>query len=552
MSQVFCKCCNREITNPDLKYVYYQEDYPSIDIGPYCENCWIKIRVCTECQHPFEVDNGIKYYGRGKYVCTSCAEHLEICDHCGVIGSIVLTHEGKKYCSSCKSTLFFDCPSCGDIHTIAHVKRPFRDNLTSARFPEQFKRFGKDLCEKCFTKITFGVKPKPVNTCNHCGSFYDTDSWGHKVWCKTCYENFNVCSLCGDRHPKVDRVYARGPKGGRSTMMLCLHCKDKKIFKCDTCSLYSTRIHTKKILGNVTRICSSCDSVKIKKSFCTVCLKYSEVNSKGICELCSSNYGDDRKCGICGSLRDTRGACRTCEPYVSNYTLKPPIHFLYTQRDIDKEETLFFGFENEESFSGSSKAERGLRSLYEKFSTEILTAKSDSSIDGPGFEVVTQPMTLRYFKSFDVESLFPDGIRASKSCGLHVHINRSFIKSELHLFKIMKFIYTNESFIDRIAGRTYSSYNGKISEKISKAVKEKKGLGRHQRVNITNETTIEFRMFQGCTDEYTLRYRIEFIHAMCHWSTTASIKETQTTDSFEKYVMSHKKLYPNLVQFLSN
>lgn len=48
-----CKLCKVEITDPDFHLVLYQKEFPEILIGPYCEPCYGRIKVCSKCNKAF-------------------------------------------------------------------------------------------------------------------------------------------------------------------------------------------------------------------------------------------------------------------------------------------------------------------------------------------------------------------------------------------------------------------------------------------------------------------------------------------------------------------
>ena len=78
---VTCKLCLKAITDPDFKVILCQEEYPDIEIGPYCEACMSKIKICSGCQHPV-VSNETFSAGQGDYFCSTCWDNLVKCDIC--------------------------------------------------------------------------------------------------------------------------------------------------------------------------------------------------------------------------------------------------------------------------------------------------------------------------------------------------------------------------------------------------------------------------------------------------------------------------------------
>jgi len=160
--------------------------------------------------------------------------------------------------------------------------------------------------------------------------------------------------------------------------------------------------------------------------------------------------------------KDESGNCRQCGPYkyrLYNYTLKPHPQFHYTELDQKNNEFIFFGIENEISFDTSTQQHNALKKMYKEFDPRYVVCKSDASIHGHGFEMVTQPMTLDFFTNLDITKMFSRTQRSNNSCGMHIHVGRNAFKSDLHLYKVTNFIHENTIFIDEIAGRSFNNYN---------------------------------------------------------------------------------------------
>ncbi len=549
MSDVICKVCSASITEPELKFVWYQEEYPHIDIGPYCLHCWGKIRVCSFCQEPHVVNETITYIGRGKYACASCKDNLKVCDNCNEETSVLIEHDGTKYCEKCFNEKFFKCDSCGVVERADYnVFKKGSGTLDRKRYPSIYKKF-KCICPNCFQRRSAGVAPKPVSVCKNCGEFYTiSDETKSDSYCNHCYSSFSTCEDCGKRDPDVTTKDMNTGK----YRVLCTTCFNK-YKKCDSCGVREKDCTSKKKLGNVSFVCKNCSVKTSGFSFCKVCLKFSEINERGVCRTCDAHYASNT-CPSCGAVQDHEAHCRKCgSKRIYNYSLKPKNHFLYTKEDEMSNEPLFFGFENEVSFPTCESVRAGLDTLYNVFDPSVLVAKSDASISPQGFEIVSQPMTLSFFKTLDVNSMLPNGIQKHSSCGLHIHVSRNFFSSEAHLFKVMDFIYANETFVDKIAGRSYNNYNARLGEKVVREVKKDIGkTNRHSRVNISGKHTVEFRMFAGCITEFSLRYRVEFIHALCYWAKDLSLTSSKDTKSFVSYVEKNSKLYPNLFTFVTS
>ena len=72
------------------------------------------------------------------------------------------------------------------------------------------------------------------------------------------------------------------------------------------------------------------------------------------------------------------------------------------------------------------------------FELGLFELKSDSSIDNYGVEIVTQPMTLKYFVDNILQGGTLDGFfdalsrygNSNESCGMHIHVSRSGLTSD--------------------------------------------------------------------------------------------------------------------------
>lgn len=157
-------------------------------------------------------------------------------------------------------------------------------------------------------------------------------------------------------------------------------------------------------------------------------------------------------------------------------TVVPEAHlFQKGQTDLykgrDKATTPFLGWELEAC--GESENARKFKEMM----TFDLICKSDSSIQPAGFEIVSVPATLDFWKESNLSQTLdtlrsaPHNMRSFKhsSCGFHVHVSRAAL-SVLDLNKIERFVHNpaNNEFMVAIAGRgpnTYQNYYPDMFEK---------------------------------------------------------------------------------------
>ena len=537
-----CSICEARITNPDFQYVWYQEGFEHIDIGPYCPDCFVKIKVCSGCQHPFLKDD-VRHFGRGRHYCSGCAEDLDACFGCGNEESIHKVVDGKKYCAQCFSKNFIHCDCCEEVHpkrnnTFSELERATRKGL--------FKKY-PNICRGCYSKVKSRFKKYSVRECKHCRSIYAKGSKGSDKYCDSCYSAFKRCTVCHEKKPSVQ------PRAmsGSSESNICDSCLKTNFKKCSSCKRYASEFDKVRGVKEDHVVCTSC--TESGKGECKYCLKFTDLNPEGYCRKCHSTYSGN-KC-FCGVTKDPNGRCRVCDnTQIYNYSERPQLVFHNTEKDAKNRERVYFGFENEMTFSSSSKSEEHLKHLYKSYGPEVLMAKSDSSISGPGYEVVSQPMTLRVFHKMDLVPLFAGRNKEHSSCGLHVHVDRGAFDGSLHILKISKMIQEQDTFTNKIAGRSAGSYNRNFDQKLTKVAKGDKegraGEERGCRINLTRKDTIEFRLFLGADTEYKLRYRIEFLHALIEWTRNIGVSQV-TPNNFMKYLKGYPKKYPNLSRFLN-
>lgn len=142
---------------------------------------------------------------------------------------------------------------------------------------------------------------------------------------------------------------------------------------------------------------------------------------------------------------------------------------LYSKRD--KDEVPFLGFELEACCNKSTVGEERTAQAMKEFLPWLVMCKADSSISPRGFETVSIPATLDFWKESSLSSALdamrsqPYNMRSFEhgSCGVHIHVSRSAL-SVLDLQKMERFMHNpaNRKFLTSIAGRgsnTYQKYN---------------------------------------------------------------------------------------------
>lgn len=143
-----------------------------------------------------------------------------------------------------------------------------------------------------------------------------------------------------------------------------------------------------------------------------------------------------------------------------------------------------------------------------------------------GFEIITNPMGLD--GHYELWSALQDrdltrGMRShdTSTCGLHVHVSRKNMHT-MQLNKMNVFLNhpDNQELIKAVARRYDVNYARIAQKKLSNA--HKYDYERRDALNITNDRTVEFRIFKGTLVHDTLLSAIEFANAVVNFTMPAS------------------------------
>lgn len=315
-------------------------------------------------------------------------------------------------------------------------------------------------------------------------------------------EAMEICSHCGQETPRENLTEFDG-------RLLCSTCLDEETSLCDECG---QRIWNDDNEGSGDLIlCSGC--YENHYSNCSRCGGLIR-NSRA----CYFDDGDDPYCESCFNLLDNRA--------IHEYNYKPELVFLGTG-------PRYFGVELEIDEGG--ERERNAEKLLDigNRNIEQIHCKHDGSLED-GVEVVTQPMSLDYHLNCMpwaeiMQEAVKMGYRSHQAgtCGLHVHVSREAFGDssesqdvaiarvlyfvEKHWNEMLKFSRRTQRQLDRWAARYgYKDHPGEMMEHV------KKGYGnRYTCVNLTNETTIEFRIFRGTLKYNTLIATLQMVNRIC-------------------------------------
>lgn len=182
---------------------------------------------------------------------------------------------------------------------------------------------------------------------------------------------------------------------------------------------------------------------------------------------------------------------------------------------------LLMGIELEQVYASRTRTEfrntvkHSLSSLPENYAIY----KQDGSVHN-GAELVTVPCDYKTHLN-----VFKDHYKVMKKhlgvfgngTGMHVHINRSAL-TQLEQGKLLYFCnaHENRDFIMAIAGRLNTEYANFQEVKIT-SIRHARLRNKYVVLNMSKETTLEFRMFAGPKTYQQFAYRLEFVASVCEY-----------------------------------
>jgi len=201
----------------------------------------------------------------------------------------------------------------------------------------------------------------------------------------------------------------------------------------------------------------------------------------------------------------------------------------------------------------------------------IFYIKHDCSVfnksDSYGVEFNTQPFNWNWFLKnkmyfYTLGKLLEEyNCICNRTCGFHVHINKTFFKDKAHLYRFLYMFYREPNRIRKISKREsrkiLSSYatpwiNSRTEVKkidiksIENLFGEGGGLGRIKdiAVNTFHKKTIEVRIFQSTINPLLFTSYLEYCMALAIY--TENKKHKLTINSYIRYIAKNKNKYPSL------
>jgi len=293
-----------------------------------------------------------------------------------------------------------------------------------------------------------------------------------------------------------------------------------------------------------------------------------------ICENCADYYTYCYDCERIVHIDDAIAVdgcwyCEDCAPEeeeddgLLSYYYKPtPVFFPYHDNSF-----LYLGVELE--------IDHGYRSEFlERAERKELYFKVDGSLSSDGVEIVSHPATLSYHREnlgwrdvLEIARQCDFKSHDAGNCGLHIHINRSFLRGKngkkTEELNITKLLFIHERFFTKIlklSRRTQSqldrwakSYFGEDEEitagKVN-GIAKNPNLGRYYMINLENTNTIEFRFFRGTLNLVSFFAALEWVDFICRFVLDTSIAKIVRMKWGDLVQHIDENRYPNLKKYL--
>ena len=206
--------------------------------------------------------------------------------------------------------------------------------------------------------------------------------------------------------------------------------------------------------------------------------------------------------------------------YEWDYDVANELGFKYLPNQ-DKKTTITYGIELE--VERRRNAYDSISELVHDEVYDFARLKSDGSLSN-GFEIVTTPCSYEYQKEKWSKFLKSDLIKQLRgwktdTAGLHIHIGKKQLKPS-EIGKLLIFINSEENtqLIDDIAGRTSHQWAKKYPKKITDSLYRTSRDDRYEAVNMSNEHTVELRIFKSNLSHNGFMRVLEFADALVHFA----------------------------------
>ena len=369
--------------------------------------------------------------------------------------------------------------------------------------------------------------------CRHCGECYDPAESGVEGVCPTCEaQRYTVCPECRQTRGNHEFVTL---EGGRA---ICRTCANVIACRCDACGRWHLIDEVRHMTDNHgNRICEGC------------------WGGWSRCERCSGWFRntDMHNGPVNGRELCCRCAAEVNRTGVQSYHFKPrPV---FHRADDEPSDGLLLGVELEmDRGDGATAAAR----IMQEFGTDWLYFKHDSSLNN-GVELVTHPISPSVMMSGEVRDMWDriveialeEGLRShdTRTCGLHVHVNRDYFGkpgkrqeiAELKLATVADRFFEPLTIFSRRRGEQLRQWAKRPMlpvtddgwQQRASSCRSLSCTDRYRAVNVTNEATIEFRLFRGTLRAKTLMATFQFVSGLCAVAKSATVGKIDSMTWYE-------------------
>lgn len=394
-------------------------------------------------------------------------------------------------------------------------------------------------------------------------------SFEDESYCNECYdENIRVCESCDEHTHQEQTIYVES-----THEIICDPCSETHYHQCNDCDsiepLSGDRLVTiSQECGADYLICTTCyeDHDYMHCEACNDIHYYDEMYSQNDSYYCHSCYDEIR-----GRIHSY-----SYEPTPNFHHIKNGSPCFTTNKPLSKN-TLYMGVELE--IDAHDYVDTKNECSAETANDETLFYNKEDGSLNYGYEIVSHPFTMDYFQANKdrfhkrLKSSLKHGFRSHDvgTCGMHIHVSKDAL-TNLDIFKIVHFMYSNVDFIKIISNRTWDQLNqwcsmdinslvyglddpSKKVEKIVEVAKRKGGTPKYVGLNLAKDKTIEFRIFRGTLNWSTYQKNIQFVHSLIQWIKSTSlehIKDEFAVLSFLDFLCKNQTDYNHLILFIFN
>ena len=307
---------------------------------------------------------------------------------------------------------------------------------------------------------------------------------------------------------------------------------------------------------------SNCNGFENKIPYIRLCkqcisLKKIDLNNH-YCNQCGFYFIDENE------IDKNSHKCYKC--LSKEIIFKPRFKFEPVFYDDSEADKLYIGIQLENNgYNSYKKLFESAKNIYDNFkiinndnTQKIVYLKGDRSIGEFGYEVVTQPATLLFHKSFIPWKNFFDNLqmKSRKHCGLHFHIDKSYLTDFKQ--KALDFIINNNmDIIENISGRRTNKYCKCIIKQYDKLGKSET---RYESINFVNKNTIQFRFFSSPKSYNLFMTRLQFVVAITKFIRDIddsilfkyinNLNEVKIWNLFSNYLKQQEESYPYLYKYI--